>query len=82
MSLLSVRELERPGLGPVSFELESGECLVVRGASGTGKSLMLRAIADLDPSSGEVELEGRSRWSMPAPTWPGTGPRSLTPALT
>jgi len=69
MTLLSVRELKRPGLGPVSFELESGECLVVRGASGTGKSLMLRAIADLDPSSGDVELEGRSRGSMPAPAW-------------
>jgi phosphate-transporting ATPase len=69
MTLLSVRELERPGLGPVSFELQAGECLIVRGASGTGKSLMLRAIADLDPSSGEVELEGRSRGSMPAPAW-------------
>ncbi len=67
--MLSVRAVARPALGPVSFELADGECIVVRGASGSGKSLLLRAIADLDPNDGEVVLDGAARASMPAPDW-------------
>jgi len=67
--LLSVRGLSRPGLAPVSFVLETGECLALRGPSGSGKSLLLRAIADLDPNEGTVELDGNSREAMPAPLW-------------
>lgn len=67
--MLSVRNLARPGLGPLSFELDEGECLAVRGPSGAGKSLLLHALADLDPNEGEVALEGQSRESMPAPAW-------------
>lgn len=67
--MLSVRNLRRPGLGPVSFELPAGQCLIVRGASGSGKSLLLRALADLDPNEGQVALNGEAREAMPAPTW-------------
>ncbi|MEM7224407.1 MAG: ATP-binding cassette domain-containing protein [Pseudomonadota bacterium] len=68
-AMLEVRNLVRPGLGPLSFELMPGECLAVRGASGAGKSLLLRAVADLDPNDGEVALEGRSREAMSGPQW-------------
>ncbi len=67
--MLSVQDLARPGLGPISFELDNGECIAVRGPSGAGKSLVLRAIADLDPNSGSVTLDGRAREAMPAPQW-------------
>lgn len=67
--MLVVDHLARPGLEPVSFTVSSGECLVVQGASGAGKSLLLRAIADLDPSRGTVSLDGRERSTMPAPHW-------------
>ncbi|MEI6558402.1 MAG: ABC transporter ATP-binding protein [Rhodospirillaceae bacterium] len=67
--MLSVRALSRPGLEPVSFELAAGECVVVRGPSGSGKSLLLRAIADLDPNQGRLSLEGRSRDAMSGPEW-------------
>ncbi len=67
--MLSVRALTRPALDPVSFELADGECLAVRGASGSGKTLLLRAIADLDPNDGEVVLDGTARASMSAPDW-------------
>ena len=67
--MLSVRALTRPGLEPVSFELAAGECVAVRGGSGSGKSLLLRAIADLDPNHGELRLEGRSREAMSGPEW-------------
>ena len=67
--MLSVSDLRRPGLGPLSFALEGGECLAVRGPSGAGKSLLLRAIADLDPNEGAVALDGARREDMPAPAW-------------
>jgi ABC-type iron transport system FetAB ATPase subunit len=56
--LLQVRDLRRPMLGPLSLEVRSGECVCISGPSGTGKSQLLRAIADLDPHEGEVLLEG------------------------
>ena len=67
--LLEIRDLARPGLVPASFALDRGECIALSGPSGAGKSLLLRAISDLDPSSGEVRLEGTLRESLPAPNW-------------
>lgn len=67
--MLSVRALSRPGLRPASFDLADGECLAVSGRSGSGKTLLLRAIADLDPNTGLLTLDGQSRESMAAPEW-------------
>ncbi len=67
--MLTVRKLQRPGLEPVSFELDRGECLTVQGPSGAGKSLLLRALADLDPNQGEVLLDGQSRDAVTGPVW-------------
>lgn len=67
--MLTVTDLTRLGLGPLSFTVETGECLSLRGPSGAGKSLLLRAIADLDPNEGRVTLDGDSREAMPAPAW-------------
>lgn len=67
--MLTVRRLQRPGLEPISFELASSECLVVQGPSGSGKSLLLRALADLDPNEGEVTLDGEARESVAGPVW-------------
>jgi phosphate-transporting ATPase len=67
--MLSVRALTRPGLDATTFRIADGECIAVRGASGSGKTLLLRAIADLDPNAGEVMLDDAVRESMPAPDW-------------
>ncbi len=56
-------------VGPVSINVARGECLAILGASGSGKSLFFRAIADLDPNRGEVYLNGKSREDMPAWEW-------------
>jgi ABC-type multidrug transport system ATPase subunit len=56
-------------VGPVSVSVAGGECLAILGASGSGKSLLFRAIADLDPNHGDVSLNGRSRAEMPAYEW-------------
>jgi len=49
--------------------VEAGECIAVSGTSGSGKSLFLRALADLDPNDGDIRLNGQSRNAMPAPNW-------------
>jgi putative ABC transport system ATP-binding protein len=67
--MLEVADLRRIGLKPASFTLASGECVAVRGPSGAGKTLLLRAIADLDPNEGRVLLDGRDRDTIPAPEW-------------
>src|SRR3954471_14233444 len=47
-------------LKDVSLSIEEGKCIVVIGASGTGKSVMLKHIVGLlKPDSGEVWFEGR-----------------------
>lgn len=66
--MLTVNALKRLHVS-VSFELADGECIALQGPSGVGKSLLLRAIADLDPSEGSVELDGMPREAMPAPAW-------------
>ena len=41
----------------------------MRGPSGAGKTLLMRAIADLDPNEGRVTLNGEDRSVIPAPLW-------------
>ncbi len=67
--MLRIRSLTRPGIAPVDLDLGEGECIAIGGPSGGGKSLLMRAIVDLDPNQGEVSLDGRSRDHMPAPEW-------------
>ena len=55
--------------GPVSFSLAPGQCLGISGASGSGKTLLLRLLADLDPHTGTMSLDGDDYLSMPAPAW-------------
>lgn len=56
-------------LAPVDLEVGSGELVFVSGPSGSGKSLLLRAVADLDPHEGEVWLDGEARSAMPPSRW-------------
>lgn len=49
--------------------VSAGEIVTLRGASGSGKTLLLRAIADLDPHEGEVTLSGVARSAMSGPEW-------------
>lgn len=66
---LSLRSLRSDLAGPFDFTLAAGACAAVSGASGSGKSLFLRMIADLDPNEGEVRLDGGPRAAMAAPDW-------------
>jgi phosphate-transporting ATPase len=47
-----------------------GEVLVLRGPTGSGKTLLMRALADLDPfETGEVSVEGTRREELDGPGW-------------
>lgn len=67
--MLSVEGLHRPGLAPVVLRIAGGECVGLSGPSGAGKTLLLRAIADLDPNTGDVSCAGQARAQLPAPAW-------------
>jgi putative ABC transport system ATP-binding protein len=66
---LVVNELRSEFAGPFELSLEAGACVAITGRSGSGKSLFLRMIADLDPNQGKVWLNGIERASLPAPEW-------------
>jgi ABC-type iron transport system FetAB ATPase subunit len=68
---LSLRQLRSSHAGPISLSIAAGECVALVGASGAGKSVCLRMIADLDPCEGEVLLDGVSRSAWRAPDWRG-----------
>jgi putative ABC transport system ATP-binding protein len=66
---LRIKGLATKLIGPLSLDIAAGECLALMGPSGAGKSLMLRAIVDLDPSSGNVMVGAHARDDMAASEW-------------
>ena len=69
MSGLRLRNFSTPLLDPFDLELNAGECVTLSGASGSGKSRLLRAIADLDPHGGEAWCDGTGQQELSGPAW-------------
>jgi putative ABC transport system ATP-binding protein len=71
MSLLCCRGLtRRPWFEDRDLELQAGEIVFLRGPTGSGKSLFLRALADIDPcDAGEVTLAGRRHAELSPAEW-------------
>ncbi|WP_462321304.1 ABC transporter ATP-binding protein [Halochromatium sp.] len=69
MAALTLSGLQPRILAPVDLHIDAGELLFISGPSGSGKSLLLRAIADLDPNQGEVLLDDQPRSRIQAPQW-------------
>ncbi|WP_167858711.1 ABC transporter ATP-binding protein [Methylobacterium nonmethylotrophicum] len=67
--MLRIESLRRDRFGPFDLALAPGEVCAVTGPSGSGKSVFLRMIADLDPSEGRVSLDEIDRDAVPAPLW-------------
>lgn len=68
-SKLAVEALTTSFLRPVNLHIGRGACLALHGPSGAGKTLLLRAIADLDVNEGEVWLDGVPRHRFTPPEW-------------
>jgi ABC-type iron transport system FetAB ATPase subunit len=66
---LTVQNVAGPHLPPVSFSLISGDILTVRGASGVGKSQLLRALADLSEHTGVITLDGVAQSAIAPAEW-------------
>ncbi len=64
--MIEVRDLKKsfgplPVLQGVSFSVQKGEALAIIGASGGGKSILLKHLIGLiTPDQGEVCIDGRS----------------------
>ena len=67
MNRLRVEQLRTALFGPADFQVDGGEVLCLSGESGSGKTRLLRAIADLDPHEGEVYLDDVPASDFPAP---------------
>lgn len=67
--MLRIDYLNIPPLPALSFQVRDGTCLAIEGDSGSGKTRLLRAIADLDPATGDIFLDGAERREIPAPQW-------------
>ena len=67
--MLNIQGLQRPGLKAFSLILHEGECISLTGPSGAGKTLLLRAVADLDLHQGSVFLNRVNKNKFSAPEW-------------
>ncbi|ABM63172.1 ABC transporter ATP-binding protein [Halorhodospira halophila] len=66
---LSVRDLRCAVAAWPRLGVPAGGCAALAGPSGSGKSRLLRAIADLDPNEGEVHLDGSPRQTFTGHEW-------------
>src|SRR5262249_27962336 len=67
--MLELHGLQRLHVGPIALRVEGGECIAIQGRSGSGKSVLLRMIADLDPHEGHTAFDGTPCSAMRAPAW-------------
>ena len=66
---LAIQNLHHSGLKCLDLHIPGGSTLCLQGASGSGKTLLLRAIADLDPNQGEITLGEEKRSTLTAHQW-------------
>lgn len=67
--MFAIRNLCRSGLQDLSLRLSVHELVCLSGPSGAGKTLLLRALADLDVNEGEVLLDGQARERLTPMQW-------------
>jgi ABC-type iron transport system FetAB ATPase subunit len=69
MVSFKIQKLVFHNLKPVNLEVNAPKCIGLFGPSGSGKSLFLRALADLDPHDGDVFFDGSSRRDFKPHNW-------------
>lgn len=66
---LHLKQLSNELIQPFDLSIEPGRICCISGASGSGKSRLLRAVADLEPHSGDVLLDDQEQQQLPADQW-------------
>ncbi|MCM0611303.1 ATP-binding cassette domain-containing protein [Marinobacter sediminum] len=69
MTTLRLEDVSIGTLKRVSLSVSGGDIVCVSGASGSGKSRLLRAVADLDPHEGSIALDSECQDAMPGHVW-------------
>ena len=65
LQVRGLRTRRRTGVvGPLQFEVPSGEVFAILGPSGSGKTTVLRMIVRLEDAEGEVMLDGEDLWRL------------------
>ncbi len=59
------------GTSGIDLTVIAGECVCLSGPSGAGKTVLLRAIADLDPHEGTALLDGKPAEAFEPAEWRG-----------
>ena len=67
--MLLVENISSKLLPTISLQASQGDCICIHGESGTGKTLLLRAIADLDENLGNISLDNQNRNHMAPEAW-------------
>jgi ABC-type iron transport system FetAB ATPase subunit len=67
--LITLQDISVNGLAAVNLNVHAGECVCLSGPSGSGKSLLLRTLADLIPHQGEVYFKGVACSATPPTQW-------------
>jgi ABC-type iron transport system FetAB ATPase subunit len=69
LTALALDQVSVGTLSDVSLSVTGGQVICVSGPSGSGKSRLLRAVADLEPHGGRISLDGTDQLAMPAHQW-------------
>lgn len=69
MRLLNIKNLKFLHCGPIDLQVKANEITGLSGTSGSGKSLFLRALADLEEHSGDIVLDELNQQTIAAHLW-------------
>jgi len=69
MPMFSCQALVHSLFGPLDLTLEQEDIVALSGASGIGKSLFLRCLADLEPHTGQIQLDQKNQIDYLPPDW-------------
>jgi len=69
MQGLLIETVRCANIGPINLTIEPGQCIGLSGDSGSGKTRLLRTIADLDPHEGLISVNNTEQSTIPGSQW-------------
>jgi len=69
VQVLKIKNLTFLKSGSINFEIKATEIIGLSGASGSGKTLLLRALSDLDQHQGDIQLDETIQQNTAAHLW-------------